>query len=106
MEAGLGRTAQLTSSAAPAAPAITRRRSRTTGTLAGESGTIAYGPNNADQVRRTASYVDKILKGAKPGDLPIQFSEKFDLKINLKTAQVLGLSIPPSVLVQATDIIR
>jgi len=67
---------------------------------------IGYGPNIPEQFRRAATYVDKILKGAKPGDLPIEQPTTFDLVINLKTAHALGLTIPPSVLQQATELIQ
>lgn len=69
-------------------------------------GLIAYSVNFADSFRRAAAYADKIFKGAKPGELPIELPTKFDLVINLKTAKALGLTIPPSVLVQATRVIE
>jgi putative ABC transport system substrate-binding protein len=67
---------------------------------------LSYGPNLLDSVRGAAPYVDRILRGAKPGDLPVQFPTKFEMVVNLKTAKALGLAVPQSILLRADEVIE
>ena len=71
-----------------------------------DGGLLSYGPDYVDNWRRTATYVDRILRGGKPGDLPVQFPTKFEMAVNLKTAKALGLMVPPTMLTLADEVIE
>jgi putative ABC transport system substrate-binding protein len=74
--------------------------------FAKDGGLISYGVDQADTWRRASSYVDRILRGAKPGDLPVQFPVKYEMVVNLKTAKALGLMVPQSILLTADEVIE
>ena len=67
---------------------------------------LSYGPDLVDNFRRAATYVDRILRGARPVDLPVQFPTKFEMVLNLKTAKALGLTVPQSILLRADEVIQ
>jgi putative ABC transport system substrate-binding protein len=71
-----------------------------------EGGLLSYGVDPVDHFRRAATYVDRILRGDKPGDLPVQFPTKFEMAVNRKTAKALGLEVPLSILVRADEVIE
>jgi hypothetical protein len=70
-----------------------------------DGGLLSYGPGQADRIRCAAAYVDRILRGEKPGDLPVQLPTKFEMIVNLKTAKALGLAVPPSIMLRADEVI-
>jgi putative ABC transport system substrate-binding protein len=74
--------------------------------FARDGGLLSYGADTVDTFRRAATYVDRILRGAKPGDLPVQLPTKFEMVVNLKTAKTLGLAVPPSILLRADEVIE
>jgi putative ABC transport system substrate-binding protein len=71
-----------------------------------DGGLLSYAPDRVETYRRAASYVDRILRGEKPGDLPVQFPTKFEMVVNLKTAKALGVAVPPSIMLRATEVIE
>jgi putative tryptophan/tyrosine transport system substrate-binding protein len=99
--AGLHRDLINTLAARHRLPAVYYERS-----FVAAGGLLSYGPDQIDQYRRAAGYVDRILKGEKPGDLPVQAPTKYDMALNLKTAKALGLTIPPSLLATADEVIE
>jgi putative ABC transport system substrate-binding protein len=74
--------------------------------FAAEGGLMAYGPNSADLFRNAATYVDRILRGAKPSELPVQFPTRFELVVNLTAARAIGLEIPRDLIARAAEVIE
>jgi putative ABC transport system substrate-binding protein len=74
--------------------------------FARDGGLLSYGPDAVDLFRRAATYVDRILRGAKPAELPVQLPTKFEMVVNLKTAKALGLAVPPSIRLRADEVIE
>ena len=74
--------------------------------FARDGGLLSYGPDQVDLYRRAATYVDRILRGAKPAELPVQLPTKFEMVLNLKTAKALGLAVPPSIMLRVDEVIE
>ena len=75
-------------------------------TFARDGGLLSYGADLDDLLRRAATYVDRVLRGEKPGDLPVQFPTKYEMVVNVKTAKALGLTVPQSILLRADEVIE